>query len=69
MHPIKLHIPKCDDLGIEIDYEHPYKIKSKTNRKIEYADRTTLMNAIKEKYSNTNYSMSYKQPISGEYLH
>ena len=69
MHPIKLHLPKCEDLGIEIDYEHPYKIKSKTNRKIEYADRTTLMNAIKEKYSNTNYSMSYKQPISGEYLH
>ncbi len=71
MHPAKMKLPKLENWNIQIDKEHPYKIKSKASRTVEFADRNFLMDAIRHKYdvrTHTTYKAQPKQSVSDEYL-
>lgn len=54
MNPAKMTLLKCEDWGIEIDKANTYTIECKANRNVEYADRTMLITAVKEKYHKQN---------------
>lgn len=71
MSPAKIKLPQMEKWHIEIDKEHPYKSPSKASRVVDFADRNTLINAIRQKYRYTYTSSSSeneKQTISEDYL-
>ncbi len=71
MNPAKMRLQKLENWGIKIDKEHPYRIESKSSRLVDFADRTSLMNAIQKKYGNANMTQGteyIKQSVSDEYL-
>lgn len=71
MNPSKMKLQKLEDWGIKIDKEHPYKIESRASRTVEFADRNTLLNAIRKKYGHASYMHvpeQAKQLVSDEYL-
>ncbi len=71
MNPTKMKLPKLENWKIKIDKDHPYKIESKASRTVDFADRATLMNAIRRKYSKAGFTSSTdssRQSVSDEYL-
>lgn len=71
MNPTKMNLPKMEKWNIKIDKEHPYTIKSKASRVVEYADRNSLIDAVYKKYHNTatNIRTAHsKQSVSDEYI-
>ncbi len=49
-HPMKVHLRLFFQWGICFDEEHPYAVPEHGNRKVTYADKIEIMNAILEKY-------------------
>ena len=71
MNPTKTKLPKMEMWNIKIDKEHPYRIESKASRTVDYADRNSLMNAIRREYHNAVSTISKeqsKQSVSDEYI-
>ncbi|MGN1468200.1 MAG: type IV secretory system conjugative DNA transfer family protein [Ruminococcus sp.] len=70
MNPLQIKLPKLEKYGIKIDSVSPYKIKNKNVRTVNYADRNSLINAVMNKYHNSNasYTDTSKQSVSTEYL-
>ena len=73
MNPVKMKLPQLERWNIRIDKEHPYRIESKASRVVEYADRSSLMNAIRREYHNANLipninTEQSRQSVSDEYI-
>ena len=71
MNPVKMKLPQLERWNIRIDKEHPYRIESKASRVVEYADRSSLMNAIRREYHNSVPSINTeqsRQSVSDEYI-
>ena len=47
---MKVHLRLFFQWGICFDEEHPYAVPEHGNRKVTYADKIEIMNAILEKY-------------------
>lgn len=70
LNPSKMKLAKLENWKIKIDKEHPYRIESKASRTVDFADRNTIIDAIKIKYGRLTYSYpeQQKQSVSDEYL-
>ena len=49
-HPMKVKLKLFFDWGIEFDKENPYSVKEHANRKVEYAERKEIVDAVVRKY-------------------
>lgn len=73
MNPVKINLPKGDSWGIQFDVP-PFEIEKKSVQHVEYADRNSLMQAVRSKYSTSyTYNISASAPaerqtISEEYI-
>ena len=49
-YPMKVKLKLFFDWGIEFDEKHPYTVPDQGNRKVEYAEKSDIMDAIVQKY-------------------
>ena len=49
-HPMKVKLKLFFEWGIQFDESNPYTVKENANRKVEYADKQQLIEAITRKY-------------------
>ena len=50
VHPMRVHLKLFFKWGIEFDKDHPYTVAENGNRKVQYANKTELMDGIVKKY-------------------
>lgn len=49
-HPMKVKLKLFFEWGISFDENNPYTVEENANRKVEYADKQQLIDAITRKY-------------------
>lgn len=50
VHPVRVHLKLFFKWGIEFDNNHPYTVPENGRRKVEYASKAELLDAIMKKY-------------------
>lgn len=68
MHPAQMKMPKYEDWGLSLE-EEPYKIREASTRKVYYADRERLLNALQIKYGiNNGYNKNLDNNNTSTYI-